>query len=153
MEIDYKTRAEKLDKLNKDRKPSKCKKCGGDILFLATNIVINPFSKKEQLVWACYDYLDGCNSYKKHHETCLGTKDYIPKFKKGDTILSRWKNHQTMYTVDKVCEDRREYSLFFRNEDAKYKKYGRQYSKNIPIKAIDSKSSKCNEELVGALFD
>lgn len=133
---------ERLQEINKgqSKKDNKCKYCEKPVMFYAVGFVKDPFdATKETIKWQCLT-LKGQN----HSSLCLGSPDYNPKFTKGDVILSQWKEHATMYIVGEVDIEEGIYDLIYQKK--------RHNRKSIPIKTIDKKSSKCNGEMVEAIF-
>ena len=129
-----------LNEINRENKEVECQYCEKPVRFVAVDITTDPFdAQKEKIKWECRG-LGGSD----HTSVCLGSPDYKPKFTKGDVILSQWKAHSTMYIVGEVCAEQGVYELIYQK-----KKHNRT---TIPIKTIDKKSSKCNEEMVEAIF-
>lgn len=131
----------KLEKINSSQegKNSKCKYCKKSVVFRAIKIFKDPFGKEDKIKWQCQT-LNGDN----HSSLCLGSENYVPKFAKGDVILSKWKDHTTMYIIGKVDENEGYYDLIYQKK--------RHNRNRIPIKTIDNKSNRCDEGMVEAIF-
>lgn len=127
----------RLDKINEDSKPTTCKYCESPVVFEAVDIV------GDQIRWHCLNV----RGNEQHNNTCLRKINYVPKFKQGDVLMTSWKKHKTFYKVLKIDMEVAKYYLQYLEAN----NYA-STDTNIPIRAIDEKSTLCDEGMIEAIF-
>jgi len=138
---DFWKKCKQLSEINKKQKETNCKFCGTAVVFNATGFKNNS-GGGDKVSWECLE-ISGTN----HTTKCLGKPNYVPKFTKKDVILTKWNEHKTMYIIEEVLKDSSEYCLSYHSSNG-FSSRGT----TIPIKAIDNRSTKCDKEMIGAIY-